>query len=469
MNLAGFCRLCEVKALRVALIGVFAAAILFVVVSGTERALRGSSEFRGFRRIVQVAVVEDKDHYGVIGHLRAYPPFFAIFWVPFGVLPVGDLPDDVLQGTSLSQQLQFGASAALLLSVMMAFTVWAVRSVTRASAGCLETDEASDAVGLERRASRWRAWCRPSLLWLLSGGLMMNSIVRCETDMFVVMLVAGSMCLMFAREKPWEGGALLGVAAALKLTPGLFGVYLLCRRKWKALAGMAVAAFACAAVLPTVLWGFEGNVARHRSWAEKVLIPYATEGPECFIEHAYRRANQSLKAAVVRYLTDYNAGRLSHPRYVNVAHLTMSSARRVALVLKVLVLGLLVAAWTLAPASPEGELGPMLFALVPTGMLLLSDVSVGGHMAILVIPFGALMGFCFRHEGERVASRASWVLLCGAGLAHLIALERLKELSVGTAAVVATFAATLYIAWWVWRRRPAAAPGQYSTRASLFR
>jgi hypothetical protein len=416
------------------MLALFAAAALFVVASGTERALRGSSEFMGFRRIVQVSVVEDKNHYEeVIQHIRAYPPFFGIFWSPFGLFPLGRVPDyhHPLRGTSLAEQVQLGLSAFLLLAAMTAMTVWAVRCVM---AACL---------GQEGEGA---AWCGPALLWVLCGGLMLNGTVRCETDMFVVMLLAGGLYLMLASGRQWGGGALLGVAAAFKVTPGLFAVYLLCRRNWRALGGMIAAGVACTILLPAAVWGPGGAVERHRSWLTKVIIPYATEGPEHFISHAYRRANQSPKAALVRYLTHYNAGRRRRPEYVNVADLPAGTVEGVAMALKLLILAALVAAWLRAPASAGRELEALLFGLVPLGMLLLSDISHGSHLAVLAVPLGALTAYCFRHEGEAAGRRVSWGVLAGFLLANLIAVRSLKTRSVGTAGILVLFGLSLCLA-----------------------
>lgn len=86
--------------------------------------------------------------------------------------------------------------------------------------------------------------------------------------------------------------------------------------------------------------------------------------------------------------------------------------------------------WTLTPARADRHLGMALFALVPPGMLQLSDVSLGGHLAILLIPFGALVAFCFRHEGRRIGTVVSWGVLMLLGLTSYVAL-RLRAGSAG--------------------------------------
>lgn len=434
MNLKGFGRIWANKGRRWALWVVFAVAALFVVVSGTERALRGSSEFMPFRRIVQVSLIDDENHYERIEHLRAYPPVFPIFWGMFGFFPVGAVPDpgQPLVGTTLSQQIQLGASAAVLLVIMTAMTVLVVFSLMQT---------------VYRRREGESASCAPVLLWILSGGLMLNGIIRCETDMFIVGMVVAAMHLMLAGDRQWTGGALLGVAAALKLTPGLFGVYLLCRRKWRAAGGMIIAGLVCTVVVPTLVWGPAGSVDRHRSWLVKVLIPYARKGPESFISRPYRRINQSPKAALVRYLTRYNAGKGERPRYVNVADLPMATVRRIAMAVKLMVLGLLIVAWALPPRATTRELEIFLFALVPLGMLLLSDVSHGSHLSLLVVPFSALVAFCFRRPGEALASRVSWATLAGFLLVNLIAVRHLKEMSVATAGLLTLYGLLLYLSF----------------------
>ncbi len=429
MDLRRFCKQWERARLRRAFVVVMGLVVLVLVACGIERALRGSSEFRGFRRIVQVSVVQDRNHYEHIGHVRAYGPFFPIAWAPFGLFPLGELPDreNALVGTCLWQQVQFGASAGVLLLVMSALTVWSARWV-------------AEACGVQERRS-----CLAALTWVLAGGLMFNSIVRCETDMFVVGLAAGGMVLLLERGRPWSGGFLWGIAAAFKLTPALFGVYVLCRRKWAALSGMAVGVAVCCVFMPALVWGPAGAVDRYRSWFRRVLIPYGARGPERFIGRAYRPANQSLTAAAMRYLTPYNVGDRDEERSVNVASLSMDRARQVASFLKAGVLLLLVAPWLLFSRRADREAELLLLALVPPGMLLLSDVSVGGHLAIMAVPAGVLASFCLRRADRPVGRRVTALMLLAVLLLLLISVPRLKELSVATLGVMLTMGLLLYL------------------------
>lgn len=423
MNLSAFCRLWERKGAWRWTVAVCAVLVLLLSWQAVRRALGGSSEFYGFRRIVQVSLVEGKNHYEVIPHLRAYPPFFAIFWAPFGMFPLGEGGS----GGVVAHRIGLGVSAALAAAVMIAFTFWAVRAAV---------------------AAAWRGEKRPPfgayvLVWFLSAGPAFGSIARLETDMLIVMAVAGAMWLMLRKKRCFWGGVLLGLAAAVKLTPGLFGVYLVCRRQWKALAGMVAAGVVCTVLLPALVWGPAGAVERHGSWLRKVIIPYARKGPEAFIGRPYRRANQSPRAALTRYLTHYNASASERPRYVNLADLSPETVRTIATVLKVLLICALIAVWV--RAGPDG--GPTdlpAFTLVPLGMLLLSDVSLTSHTAIFVIPYAALVGTVCASEGAGTARRLSWALSLAFLLSASSIVRLLRELSTTTCAMLVLFAAVMY-------------------------
>jgi alpha-1,2-mannosyltransferase len=72
--------------------------------------------------------------------------------------------------------------------------------------------------------------------------------------------------LLGTRPSRWRG-VLLGIAAAVKLTPGVFVLYLLVRRRWRE-AGNAVAAFVAAtglaaAVLPSGSWKYWTDILWH--------------------------------------------------------------------------------------------------------------------------------------------------------------------------------------------------------------
>jgi hypothetical protein len=436
MNPKVFCRLWAHKRTRRTMLVLCGLILLFAVADGTERALRGTSDFTGFRRIIQVSLVRNEDQYKAIPKIRAYPPFFAIFWAPFGLFPWGLVPqsEHPSLGLPVWQELQLALSAFVLIAAMGALTLWVVWWIVKA---CRATGGA-DGVGLSAGLV--------ALIWTLAGQMMFGPVVQCETDMLVVAMVSGGMLLLLARGRPWAGGALLGVAAALKLTPGLFAVYLLCRRQWHALGAMALSGLVCTALLPALVWGPGGAVERDRSWVSAVLLPCLRQGPEAFISHAYDNDNQSVKGAVVRFLTNDNRNEhLKKRDDVHVAELSMGAARATATAVKaVLFLGLLVA-WLLPERRVRDDLEPLLFALVPIGMLLLSDLSIEGHFAVVVVPIGVLTCFAFRHSEEPLGRTVFVAVLVGAGLLNL-RVRFFEDYSVQVAALLFLYGFTIWLA-----------------------
>ena len=408
--------------------------VLLVGVSAVRRALVGSSEFREFREIVQVSIAHDKVTHEPrnIPHIRAYPPFFSIAWAPFGSLPWGTHPHSTspLQDMSVFEVLQFTASAALFVLVATAFVFLAAWCAVEASRPAQ--------VSPSPRGADY------ALPLLLSIALMLASIARCETDMIVVMAIAGAMFLMLRKGKDFVAGGLLGFAAAFKLTPGLFAIYLLSRRKWKALGGMIAGVVLCTVVLPTLVWGVEGNFQRHKAWAEVVLLPVLKGEPD-FIGHVYRSINQSPTAALHRFLSHYNAGSSLDPSYVNFVDLDPAVVRTIAGVLKALILGILLIVWARgSPDRQEAEVEAALFGTVPLGMLLLSDVSLTTHAAVLLVPYAGLLGSMAAQPESKASRVVSWGVLAAFVLTSLAAIRGLKHLSVITVGIMVLFSVSIY-------------------------
>jgi len=438
MTLSFFCRLWENRLARGLVVVLCAVAALAVCILAVERAVWGSSEFRGFRQIVQVSLLQDRNHYEAIAHLRAYPPFFAIYWAPFGLFPPGApvSPASPLEGVAAWRVAILAGSATLFVLVAVGSTFLCARLAVSAAW------QHKEPVPL----------CAHVLTWMLAASPMLNSVARCESDMIVVMPLAAAMYLMFARKRQFGAGALMGLAAAVKLTPALFGLYLLCQRRWRALAGMACAAILCTVVLPVCVWGPKGAYERHRSWLEKVIIPYARTGPEAFIGRPYRAANQSPTAALHRYLSFYNAGSKDRPRYVNIAFLRPRHVKLITTGVKLMFLSMLVGVWMLSSASKEPREQVLAFALVPVGMLLLSDVSLTSHTAIFVIPYGALTALVLARPHWEASHKLSLGVLAAFTLSSLTAVQYLKMLSTTTAAVLVLFATLCYAVFAVRRR-----------------
>jgi hypothetical protein len=266
-----------------------------------------------------------------------------------------------------------------------------------------------------------------ALIWLALLPFTGAVLGRCETDMLVVTPMAAALLLMVRPQRPAWAGILLGLAASFKVLPGLFGVYFICQRRWRAAAGMVAAGLVCMVLLPVAVWGPRGAWDQHLSWYQNVVAPYNTQGATGFIGHAYRSTNQSLTAAVHRLLTPIAAGKSGDTRQVNIVSLSHRSAQLAAAVLRALIgLGLIVLWATCRPKEESPAALAALFATVPLGILLLSEVSLTTHHVTLIVPLGVLIvrAAC---PGDEASKRLLWmlavaVLICLVGTSSTVRL-----------------------------------------------
>jgi alpha-1,2-mannosyltransferase len=98
------------------------------------------------------------------------------------------------------------------------------------------------------RRAPWPAWFGfgAALCFAISFEPVRETITFGQVNMLLLALVAGDLIFGVARGKSW-GGIGIGLATAVKLTPGVFILYLLVTRRWRA-AGVSIAAAAAATV-----------------------------------------------------------------------------------------------------------------------------------------------------------------------------------------------------------------------------
>jgi alpha-1,2-mannosyltransferase len=169
-------------------------------------------------------------------HLRVplpftYPPFAALVSVPLGVLSE---PVAIVVWTTLS------------LSLLVAM-VWLVMG---------------------------RSLRQPVLLGLVAGALAWTVPLNETISFGQVNLVLAMACLLDCTRTGRHRGVLVGVATAVKLTPGLFIAYFALTRQWAAAARAAVTASVCALLAAAILPG-----PSRRYWFHLVFSPSRTGDP----------------------------------------------------------------------------------------------------------------------------------------------------------------------------------------------
>lgn len=263
---------------------------------GGIRHRRVHSDFDGFWRAGQ-DVLAGRDIYVLPGAedapwsvspVKRYLPVFAVAMAPFALLPL--------------------AAGGAALHLLAGLALWgSVRSAVRLAGRDPDADAWPALVGAAGTAALW------------TGHLALGQV---GLPVLWLTLVGVEQA---ARGRELRGGALLGLAAALKLTPALLAVWLLLRGRWAA-AVAAGATFLGLCAATALVFGPAQAVDLHARWLREqgstARAAYSEEGK------SLRFANASLSATLGRLLLDENAGYNSEPFQVNVAALSPGTATR---------------------------------------------------------------------------------------------------------------------------------------------
>jgi alpha-1,2-mannosyltransferase len=181
----------------------------------------------------------------------SYPPIAAVLLAPLALMP-------------------FGAAGTVLTLATVATAAGVLRMFLRSAAG--------------REAGSWRTAC-----WLLPAALFLepvrNTLNYGQVNVLLMALVTAD-CLL--PEVRWPRGALVGLAAAVKLTPAAFVLFFLCRGDRRA-ALTAAASFAAVTAAGFAL-AWHDSV---RYWTS-IIVQTGRPGSPAYA------ANQSIEAVLAR-------------------------------------------------------------------------------------------------------------------------------------------------------------------------
>lgn len=313
----------------VAGLAVFAALVTWLVVARLTATPAQRLVDLDVYRNAGTSVLHGRDLYGYLSHPPqrlpfTYPPFAALLAVPLA-----------------------------WLSFSAAGIVWTL--------GELACTVGLTAIGFRRlldRAGRW--W--PLLLGLLAGLLQLTLPLRDEVKFGQVDELLALLCVVdcLRARRSKSAGVLVGLAAAVKLTPALFVVYLLVRGSRRA-AATAAATFAAATLLAAAVLPSDS----HRFWTDAL---FHTER----LRSNAGTSNQSLRGMWLRALP-------GHDHAVTVAWL-LSAA---------IVAG--IGLWRARTASSRGD-EVAAVALVGLTAVLVSPVSWIHHLVWLPLAIGVIVG-----------------------------------------------------------------------------
>jgi len=343
-----------------ALVATALVALVFAV-RGVGKALRPDGNDFTIYYEAGRAMLEGRDPLEVSRFV--YPPAAALVFAPFALLP-------------------YAAAAVLWQLVSFAALVLAAREAARWAAG------AGRAPGASARAGPTvLLWAPTACVLRLVDSNFANGQVNVVTLLLVVVALRAH-----GRGRDGLAGSILGAAAAVKVLPGIFAVYFLARRSWKALGALVASAALCLVILPAPFLGFTRNLASLEAWWRANPGPYLTGGSTLLEARPYL-PGQSLPAALYRALTPTPA--TSSPGSdvrANVCDLDPDVVKWIVRAVGLGLVALLVAflasrrAWGVGPADPRDG------ALTIATALLVAPLVHKGHMVWALAPCAVILG-----------------------------------------------------------------------------
>ena len=301
-----------------------------------------------------------------------YPPTLAIL-----VAPLGLLPHDV-------------AAALWIVGMFVALGVSFVMLLR-----------------LVRPLDRREGWWIGVTALLIAGRAIDSEMANGQANHLVLLgLVLGVVALVANR--PAWGGAAFAAAAAFKLSPGLFAVWLLATRRWRAFAGFVAAFVALVVLLPVVVWGPSGTVEEYGRLEDKLAGRYDAGGDDEDVEAHV--PGYSLRALVFHLTTDVQAVSHSGGRDIRINVIDGSDRLAGAIYWIVVAIVFVLSMRAIERRGSASSPGRVLFdaSVVATVMVLVAPMTRGAHMVVLLMP-----AFVAAAVWVRTRTRFSfwWVLL----------------------------------------------------------
>ncbi len=252
------------------------------------------------------------------------------------------------------------------------------------------------------RGHRWWTYVVPALV---CGRVLENNNGLAQSNVLI-----GFGCLLgiywFRFGRPWRAGLVIAAMAAIKITPGLFGVYFLWKRQWKAAMAMVLGACLFFGLLPAIAYGPLEVPDHYSTWIQQTEYHFLHS--EAGLGY---QPGQSIRSTLHHLLTRSSV-ESEEEYFVNVLELPTELINTVAPVLSILLLiGLL--AVSRSPTVPRSAPHQYLeMALVMVAMLLMSPYVRKAHYAMLYPAFALATAALFHGVFQgRAAKRLKWSMI----------------------------------------------------------
>lgn len=285
-----------------------------------------------------------------------YPPFWGMAWSPVATLPL------------LAAKLLCYPMSAAALGVLL----YLLHRLTRHE------------LPLSGKALFWTT----AAVLLVLSRFLVRELPECGPNLFLLALCWLAIYLWTQRRDGLAGGC-LGLAIALKCTPGLLLAYFAWKRQWRFAASAAAAALAF--TLAPIVWQGPADYSLHMQiWMTHLRMSAGQSDPSQGVLGPETLQNLSLRPAIARGLMRLPAdhvARLDHPGYIDFLDLPPQTAGWIA---KAALLVLLASvAWRVRGPIARRNDPTVVWECAAAGILalLLSPITWYQHCVSLVPPF----------------------------------------------------------------------------------
>ena len=123
-----------------------------------------------------------------------------------------------------------------------------------------------------------------------------------QLTLWTLLLCVAGLALV-GRRRGFLGGSLVGLAAVIKIMPGILVLYLILRRRWRALGGVLVAGVVFDLVPSVVFFGWHGALQEHQAWLRRAAWHSNRQLIEQPLLRVHRHGtNSSLAGVLTRWL-----------------------------------------------------------------------------------------------------------------------------------------------------------------------
>ena len=254
--------------------------------------------------------------------------------------------------------------------------------------------------------SAWQRWLRhPDTGMMLAGAVCFrfvhSNMRHGNSNLYVAFSLTLALWWMLQNRKPlreFSSGVAIALATAIKVAPGLFGLYLLWTwRKWGMLGGALGLVFFLLLV-PALPMGFSQAIARLTEYKAHIFSATTGEdaeddpiGHEGGADQKQLVGGISLAGTLTRYLSPTPMrfvfkDKTERLYYANIVDWPETTVRRICQVFEFLLLGMTVflTARKVARSDPAGI--ALSWGLIATAMLLISPLTRKAHLCALLIP-----------------------------------------------------------------------------------